>query len=49
MFDNTRRREKEEREVDELFDSFTDWVHESMEIQDNPYIRVVAVFTGVSA
>ena len=49
MFDNTRRKEKEEREVDELFDRFADWVHESMEIQDNPYIRVVAVFTGVSA
>lgn len=49
MFDNTRRREKEEREVNELFDSFADWVHESMEIQDKPYIRVIAVFTGVSA
>ena len=47
MFGNARRREKEEREVDELFDSFTDWVHESMEIQDNPYIRVVAVFCGM--
>ena len=43
-----RKRDQEERHIDELFEEFFTWVEESMEIQDNPYIRVIAVFTGVS-
>lgn len=47
MFGKERKRDQEVRHIDELFDEFFTWVKESMEIQDNPYIRVIAVFTGV--
>lgn len=51
LFESVKERKKEQevRYIDELFDEFFTWVKESMEIQDNPYIRVVAVFTGVKA
>ena len=49
MFGKERKRDQEVRHIDELFDEFFTWVKESMEIQDNPYIRVIAVFTGVKA
>lgn len=49
MFGKERKRDQEVRHIDELFAEFFTWVKESMEIQDNPYIRVVAVFTGVKA
>ena len=48
MFGKERKRDQEVRHIDELFDEFFTWVKESMEIQDNPYIRVIAVFTGVN-
>ena len=44
-----RKKEQEVRYIDELFEEFFTWVKESMEIQDNPYIRVIAVLTGVKA
>jgi len=47
MFGKERKRDQEVRHIDELFEEFFIWVKESMEIQDNPYIRVIAVFTGV--
>lgn len=43
------RKNQEVRHIDDLFEEFFTWVKESMEIQDNPYIRVIAVFTGVKA
>ena len=49
MFGKERKRDQEVRHIDELFGEFFTWVKESMEIQDNPYIRVIAVFTGVKA
>lgn len=49
MFGKERKRDQEVRHIDELFDEFFTWVKESMEIQDNPYIRIIAVFTGVKA
>uniref|UniRef100_UPI0040252725 hypothetical protein n=1 Tax=Dialister sp. TaxID=1955814 RepID=UPI0040252725 len=36
----------ETRKTDELFDRFTKWVHETLEIENNPYIRVIAVLKG---
>ena len=48
IFGKERKRDQEVRHIDELFDEFFTWVKESMEIQDNPYIRVIAVFTGVN-
>lgn len=47
LFQNERKRSEKEREVDELFDRFTDWVRDSMTIQNTPYIRVVTVMMGV--
>ncbi len=41
------RREKEDRKIEELFREFYTWVDESMEIQNKPYTRVIAVFQGV--
>ena len=43
-----RKREEKERSVDKLFEEFIEWVKETLTIQDNPYIRIVAVFTEVS-
>ena len=47
LFQNERKRSEKEREVDELFDRFTDWVRDSMTIQNTPYIRIVTVMMGV--
>lgn len=32
--------------IDDLFDSYVDWVHNTLEIEDNPNIRIQAVFVG---
>ena len=48
LFEDERKLEEKERSVDELFNEFINWVTESLTIQDNPYIRIVAVFSGVS-
>lgn len=48
LSDAHRRREQEIRRVDAIFDQFVDWVRETLEIEENPYIRVIAVITGVS-
>ena len=48
LFEHERKLEEKERSVDELFNEFINWVTESLTIQDNPYIRIVAVFSGVS-
>ncbi len=44
----SRKLEEKERSIDELFDEFINWVKETLTIQDNPYIRVIVVFSGVS-
>ena len=48
LFENERKRSEQERLVDELFDKFTTWVTETLSIQNNPYIRIVAVLKGVA-
>ena len=48
LFEHRRKLEEKERSVDELFDRFTNWVTETLTIQNNPYIRVVTVLMGVS-
>lgn len=48
LFEQERKRKEKEREVDVLFEEFTTWVKETLTIQNNPYIKVVAVFMGVS-
>ena len=47
LFTDERRKSEAERRVDELFDSFTNWVKETLEIRNNPYIRIITVLTGV--
>ena len=39
LFTDERRKSEAERRVDELFDSFTKWVKETLDIRNNPYIR----------
>ncbi len=48
LFEHERKLEEKKRSVDELFDSFIEWVKGTLEIQNNPYIRIVAVLTGVA-
>lgn len=45
LFEHERKLEEKKRSTDELFDEFIDWVKETLTIQDNPYIRIIAVFT----
>lgn len=40
------RKEKRKREIDRDFDEFLEWVQDTMSTEDNPYIRIVAVFKG---
>ncbi len=47
LFESERKKGEEERRVDALFNTYIDWVHDTLEIEDNPYLRVVAVLMGV--
>lgn len=47
LFTDERRKSEAERRVDELFDSFIQWVKETLDIRNNPYIRIITVLTGV--
>lgn len=48
LFEHERQLQEQERRVDKLFDDFTNWVKETLTIQNNPYIRIVSVLIGVS-
>lgn len=48
LFDSERKKSEQERIVDELFNKFTNWVTDTLSIQNNPYIRIVTVLKGVS-
>ena len=48
LFESERKKSEQERMVDELFDKFINWVTDALSIQNNPYIRIVAVLKGVS-
>lgn len=43
LFENERKRSEQERKVDELFKKFITWVTDTLTIQNNPYIRIIAV------
>lgn len=47
LFTDERRKSEAERRVDELFNSFINWVKETLDIRNNPYIRIITVLTGV--
>ena len=40
------KRESETRAIEKIFDSYWDWVEQTMTTEDKPYIRVVAVLKG---
>ena len=44
--ESERKKSEAERRVDELFDRFADWVRDTLEIQNNPYIRIESVLMG---
>jgi SNF2 family DNA or RNA helicase len=46
LFESERKKSEAERRVDELFDRFADWVKDTLEIQNNPYIRIESVLMG---
>ncbi len=48
LFDSERKKSEQERMVDELFNKFTTWVTDTMSIQNNPYIRIIAVMKGAA-
>jgi hypothetical protein len=48
LFEDERRKSQQERKVEEIFNSFVYWVKDTLEIENNPYLRVIAVLTGVS-
>ena len=48
LFESERKKSEQERMVDELFDKFISWVTDTLTIQNNPYIRIVAVLKGVA-
>lgn len=47
LFESERKKSEQERKVEEIFARFTDWVKDTLEIEDNPYLRIVAVLMGV--
>ena len=49
LVEQKRKLEEKERSVDELFEKFINWVTETLTIQDNPYIRIITVLTGVAS
>ena len=48
LFGPNKRKEAETRHIDTIFDEFETWVKDSVEIENAPYIRIVAAFTGVN-
>ena len=48
LFESERKKSEQERLIDELFDKFTSWVTDALTIQNNPYIRIVAVLKGMA-
>ena len=47
LFGSERKHNEELRKVDALFNTFEEWVKETLTIKDNPYIRIIAVVKGV--
>lgn len=42
-----RQKSEKEREVDRIFEEFTEWVKDTLEIEDVPYLRIIAAIVGV--
>jgi hypothetical protein len=48
IFGSNKRKDAETRHIETIFKEFETWVRDGVEIEDAPYIRVIAVFTGVN-
>ena len=46
LFEDERRKTERERKIDKIFENFVDWVKDTLEIENNPYIRIIAVMIG---
>ena len=47
MLGQERKKSEKEREIEAIFSDFSDWVKDTLEIEEKPYIRIIAVITGV--
>ena len=45
--DQPRKQEERTRTVEAVFDRYVEWVHNSLDIEERPYIRILAAMTGV--
>lgn len=43
-----RRKSEKEREIEKIFDDFMEWEKDTLEIEENPYIKIIAVTMGVN-
>ena len=43
-----RRKSEKEREIEKIFDVFMEWEKDTLEIEENPYIKIIAVTMGVN-
>jgi hypothetical protein len=46
LFEDVRRKTERERWVDKTFEDFVEWVKDTLEIENNRYIRIVAAMMG---
>ena len=46
LFGEGRKLSEAQRRVEDLFDRYTNWVTDTLEIQDKPNIRILAAFVG---
>lgn len=42
-----QKRKKSEKDIEAIFNDFSDWVRDTLEIEEKPYIQIIAVVTGV--
>ena len=43
-----RKKSEKEREITKLFNDFSEWEKDTLEIEETPYIRIIAVTMGVN-
>jgi superfamily II DNA or RNA helicase len=46
LFEDERLKSEKQRMVEHVFENFTNWVKDTLQIEDNPYLRVIAVLAG---
>lgn len=48
LFSDQRNKQQKKSSIESIFEEYVDWVKDSLEIENNPYVRIVAVVTGVA-